>query len=95
MVKESLDCRDIRRIAAAVEYRQAAESMQWSPAEGPGFTFPSVRLIQDGEKGEVALAPASMTANLQIHLRAVHMEDKWYQYTTTSFRVGRAASHTP
>ena len=57
--------------------------MQWSLAEGPRLPFPSV--VEGGAKGELALTPAQMTTDLQTHLRAVGMEDKWY--TMHSFRV--------
>ncbi|CAM9525004.1 unnamed protein product [Laminaria digitata] len=73
-----------------VEYQQAAESLQWSLAEGSGFLFPSV--VESGEKGDLALTPAQMTTNLQTHLRAAGMEGK--RCTMHSFRVGRAASHS-
>ena len=76
-------------VAAMIEYRQAAGSMQWALAEGLGLLFRSVR--ENGEKGNLALTPAQMTANLQAHLRAAGMEDK--RYTLHSFRVGGAASH--
>ena len=46
--------------------------MQWSLAEGRGLLFPSV--LEDGEKGGLALALAQMT-NLQTHVRAARMED--------------------
>ena len=72
-----------------IKYRQAAASMQWALAEGSGFLFPSVR--ENGEKGNLALTPAQMTANFQAHLRAAGMGDK--RYTLHSFRLGGAASH--
>ena len=61
MVKKNLDCREIFAVAAMVEYQQAAESMQWSLAEGSGFLFPS---ILDGGEKELALTPLQMTTNL-------------------------------
>ncbi|CAN0597596.1 unnamed protein product, partial [Laminaria digitata] len=63
--------------------------MQWVPAEGSGFLFPSV--LASGDKGDRALTPAQMTSNLQTHLRAAGLADK--RYTLHSFRVGGAASH--
>ena len=57
---------------------------------GSGLLFPSV--LEGGEKGELAFTLALMTTNLQIHLRAARMEDK--RYTMSSFRVGRAATHS-
>ena len=54
-----LDCRKSCGVAAVVEYQQAAESMQWSLAEGSRFPFPSV--LEGGKKGELALTPAQMT----------------------------------
>ncbi|CAM9635092.1 unnamed protein product [Laminaria digitata] len=89
IVRRNLDCREICAVAAMVEYQQAAESLQWSLAEGSGFLFPSV--VESGEKGDLALTPAQMTTNLQTHLRAAGMEGK--RYTIHSFRVGGAASH--
>ena len=89
MVRESLDCRDSFAVAAMVEYQQAAESMQWSLADGSGFLFPSG--LEGGEKGELAPTPAQMTTNLQTHLWAAGMEDK--RYTMHPLRVGGAASH--
>ena len=89
VVSRNTDCREICAVAAMVEYRQAAASMQWTLVEGSGFLFPSVR--ENGEEGNLALTPAQMTANLQAHLRAAGMEDE--RYTFHSFRVGGAASH--
>ena len=89
MIRNNLDCREFCAVAAVVEYQQAAESMQWSLAEGSRFPFPSV--LEGGRKGELALMPAQMTTNLQTHLRAASMEDKWY--TMHSFLVGGAASN--
>ena len=57
-----------------VEYQQAAESMQWSLADGSGFLFPSG--LEGGEKGELAPTPAQMTTNLQTHLRATGTDHK-------------------
>ncbi len=70
------------------EYRQAAEPMQRSLAEGSGFLFPTVGA--GGKKGDRAMTPAQMTTNLQSHLRVARMEDK--RYIMHSFRVGGAAS---
>ena len=89
VVRRNTDHRKIYAVAAMIEYRQAAASMQWALAGGSGFLFPSVR--ENGEKGKLALTPAQMTANLQAHLRAAYMEDK--RYTLHSFRVGGATSH--
>ena len=89
VARKNLDCREICAVAAVVEHQQAAESMQWSLAEGSGFLFPSV--LEGGEKGELALTPAQMTTNLQTHLRAAGMEDK--RCMMHSFRVEGAASH--
>ena len=72
-----------------VEYQQAAESRQWSLAEGSGLLFPSV--LEGGEKGDVALTAVQMTTSLRTHLRAAGMANK--RYTMHSFRVGGAASH--
>ena len=63
VVKKNLDCREICAVAVMVEYQQAAESMQWSLAEGSTSLLPSV--LEGGEKGELALMPAKMTTNLQ------------------------------
>ena len=66
--------------------------MKWVLAEGSRLPFPSV--LEGGKKGELALTPAQMTTNLttnlQTHLWAAGMEDKWY--TMHSFRVGGATS---
>lgn len=90
VVGKNLDCREICAVAGVVDYRQAAESKQWPLAEESGFLFPSV--LQGGEKRELALTPAKMTTNLQIHLRTASMKDKLY--TMHPFRVGGAASHS-
>ena len=87
--RNNLNCPEFCAVSAVVEYQQAAESMQWSLAEGSRFPFPSV--LEGGRKGELALMPAQMTTNLQTHLRAASMEDKWY--TMHSFLVGGAASN--
>ena len=84
-----LDCREICVVAAVVEHQQAADSTQWSLAEGSPFPFPSV--LEGGKKGEPVLTTAQMTTNRHTHLRAEGMEDKWY--TIHSFRVGGEASH--
>ena len=89
VVRRNTDCSEICAVAAMIEYRQAAASMQWALAEGSGFLFPSVR--DNEEKGNLALTPAQMTANLQAHLHAAGMEDK--RYALHSFRLGGAASH--
>ena len=60
--------------------------MQWSLAEGSGFTFPGV--LDSGEKGEQAMTPTQMTTKLQNH-QAASMEDT--RYTMHSFRIRRAA----
>ena len=72
--RKNLDCREICAVAAVVEYQKGAESMQWPLAAGSGFLFPSI--LEGGDKGDLALTPAQMTANLQTHLRAAGMEDK-------------------
>ena len=89
VARRNTDCREICAVAAMMEYRQATASTQWALAEGLGFLFPSVQ--ENGEKGNLVLTPAQMTANLQAHLREADMEDK--RYTLHSFRVGGAASH--
>lgn len=48
--------------------------MLWALAEGSGFLFPSV--LENGAKGNLALTPAQITSNLQIHLRAAGVEEK-------------------
>ena len=87
--KKNLDCREICAVAAMVEYQQAAESMQWSLAEGSGFLFPSV--LEGRGKGDGALTAVQMTTGLQTHLLAAGMAEK--RYTMHSFRAGGAASH--
>ena len=67
--EHAVDCRGICAVAAVIGYRQAAELIQWTLAEGSGFLFPSV--LEGGEKGELALTPAQMTTSLPTHLRAV------------------------
>ena len=89
VVRRNTDCREICAVAAMIEYRQTAASMQWALAEGSGFLFPSAR--DNEEKGNLALTPAQVTANIQAHLHAAGMEDK--RYALHSFRVGGAASH--
>ena len=59
--------------------------MQWALAEGSRFLFPCVL---EGEKSELALAPAQMTINLPTHLRAVGLEDKRTRFTRSE-REGR------
>ena len=71
-------------------YRQAADSVQWSLAEGTGLLFPSV--LEGGEMGELSLTPAQITTSLQTRLRTARVEDN--RYTIRSFRVGGAASHS-
>ena len=73
-----------------VGYRQAADSVQWSLAEGSGLLFPSV--LEGGEMGELSLTPAQITTSLQTRLRTARVEDN--RYTIRSFRVGGAASHS-
>ena len=73
VVRKNVVFREICAGAAVVDYRQAAEYMQWTLAEGSGFLFTSV--LEGGEKGELALTRAQMTTNLPIHLREVSMED--------------------
>ena len=86
VVRRNVECREICAVAAMVECRQAATSMQWALAEDSGFCFPSV--LESGDKGKLALAPAQLTSNRQAHLRAEHK-----RYSRHSFRVGAAASH--
>ena len=80
---------EICAVAAMIEYRQAAASMQWALEEGPGFLFPSA--LESGRKGNLALTPAQKTSNLQTHLRAADIKHK--RYSLHSFRVRGAASH--
>ena len=89
VVRKNLDGREKCAVSAVLEYQQAAESMQWSLAEGSGVCFTSV--LEGGEKGELALTPAQTTTNLQTHLRVAVMEDP--RYTMQAFRVGGAASY--
>ena len=63
--------------------------MQWALGEGSGFLFPTV--VENGDKGNLALTPAQRTSNLRTHLSAASVEDK--RYTLHSFRVGGAGSH--
>ena len=88
-VKKSLDCRESCAVAAAVEYRQAVESKQLSPAEGSGFLLPSVL---ECVKKKLAMTPAQMTTNSQTRFRGASMEDK--RYTMRSFRVEGAANQS-
>ena len=60
------------------------------PNRGLGF-FCSRASEKTERKGNLALTPAQVTANLRAHLRAAGMKDK--RYTLHFFRVGGAASH--
>lgn len=58
-------------VAAMVAYRQAAESVQWSLAEGSGFLSPERSRRRSSIEGNWPLTPAQMTTNRQTHLQAV------------------------
>ena len=63
VVVRNAGCREICAVAAMIEYRQAAASIQWALADGLGFIFPSVPV--SGDKGHLALTTVRMTSNLQ------------------------------
>lgn len=65
VVKKNLDGLEICAVAAVVEYREAAESLQRSLVKGSGFLFPS--FLESGEKRGLALMPPQMTTNLRAH----------------------------
>ena len=68
VVKKNLVSRKICAVMAIVGYRQAAETVQWSLAEGQGSCSPSV--LEGGEMGELALTPAQMATNLHATRRS-------------------------